>query len=42
MDLIPATFMLLEHEDCEEERKISMEIPERRVGFVRRRIKRLC
>ena len=40
MNLVPATFMLPEHEDWEEKR--IMEIPERRVGFVRRRIKRLC
>ena len=38
MNLIPATFMLPEHEDWEE--KI-VEIPGWRVGFVRRRIKRL-
>ena len=40
MDLVPAIFMMPEHEDWEEE-KISMEIPEWRAGFVRRRIKRL-
>ena len=40
MNLVPATFMLPEREDREEKR--IMGIPERRVGFVRRRIKRLC
>ena len=41
MNLIPAIFMLPEHEDWEE-RKNLVEIPEWRVGYVCRRIKRLC
>ena len=40
MDLIPATFMLLEHEDWEEKKLVK--IPGWRVGFVCRRIKKLC